>query len=375
MTDTPTRSGRRPADPPDRRPPRARPPAEGATRGSQPRGSQARGAPPRGTKARRAPSDYPVVESAIDPKLVERRRQVRAEAHRTKVRRWIALGVVAALIAASIGALMSPLLDVDRVAVSGAKHLGAEDVIALSGVAHGDHLVSVDLAAVRSRLRADPWIASATVTRRLPGTIAVEIIEEEPLFKFTASDGTLLISHTGRVLSASPQGEALPVGATDTDLRSVDFDGSLSEAAPNHQAISLSALVGERLDGVVFDAAVLVGRLPEDLASQVRSIRIAGDNGVTLELADQAEVKFGQPDEIEAKLVATRAVLSQVVLDCIKSIDVREPTRAAVSRGPGCPGISPEVSDSEAQSSDSNDNSSESTEGSSTSPDTSEAGD
>ncbi len=303
-------------------------------------------------RSRRSPQVPRVIESTVEPKLVERRRQVRAEARRTRVRRWIALGVVSAVIAAAVGATLSPLLDVDSISVKGNSVLTDDEIAVLSGVAHGDHMVSVDLADVRTRLMSDPRIASARVALALPGTVEVRIVEERPLIEFAASDGALVLSETGRVIATAPQGAA-PAVSGDGAYPRVDYAGTLAELPRPDRTGRVQGnlsgptedLLGERLEGVPAEAALLVKRLPADLLAQVSSVRIAADRNVILGLTDGAEVKLGQPTEIEAKVVATKAVLSQVVLDCLKSIDVREPTRAAVSRGPGCPGISPEVTE------------------------------
>ncbi|MGB3413072.1 MAG: FtsQ-type POTRA domain-containing protein [Microthrixaceae bacterium] len=305
------------------------------------------------------PRDRAVIESAVEPRLVERRRQVRAEAQRTRIRRWIALGVVAAVIALAIVAVLSPLLDVDTVKVRGVNHLTGDEVASATGITKGDHLVSVDLDDARSRLKAEPWIASASVTRHFPGTVEVKIIEEQPLLEFTATDGTLLVSTTGRVLAGATTGESSLEGAGDTALPKVEYAGSVNDLAKGDGASVPTEMVGTHPRGVLDDAVLLIKRITPDLLPTLRVVQIGADRNMTLILSDAAEVKLGQPEDIESKLIATRAVLSQVVLDCLKSIDVREPTRAAVSRGPGCPGISPESASSSTDSSGGSDSGAE----------------
>lgn len=351
MTGTPTRSGRRTGQ---------SPPASSRSGVRSPKGDDGAKTNPRKAAAnssgrvknppRKPTQNRPVIESAVEPRLVERRRQVRAEAQRMRMRRWLALGVLAAVIALAIAAALSPLLDVDTVRVRGAGHLTADEVAGTSGIARGDHLMSVDLDDARSRLKAEPWIASAIVSRHFPGTVDVKIIEEQPLLEFIAADGSLLVSSTGRILSVAPAGESSLDGAGVTALPRVEYVGYVNDLAKGG-ATGTTEMLGTHPHGALDDAVLLIKRITPDLLPTVRVVRIGADKSMTLVLSDGAEVKLGQPEDIESKLVATRAVLSQVILDCLKSIDVREPTRAAVSRGPGCPGISPESASSSTDSS------------------------
>lgn len=285
-----------------------------------------------------------MIGTTVDPRLVERRGQVRAEARRGRIRRWMALGVAVLVIAVVIGAVLSPLLDVDHIKVRGASRLSSQDVAGMTRITHGDHLTSADLGAARTRLREDPWIASAQVTRHFPGTVDVRIIEEQPLLEFAGHDGTFVVSRTGRILAEGDAAGTSTRSADEPALPRVEYAGSLIADEGQGGARSHAEMVGKRPAGVLTDAVVLVKRIPADLLPKVLGVRMTADKNMTLALTDGAEVRFGQPDDIEAKMIAMKAVLSQVVLDCLKSIDVREPTRAAVSRGPGCPGVSPEPS-------------------------------
>lgn len=361
MTDTPTRSGRRTGQSPTAaagsgtRTPRnsggAKPSPRPPTAKSNSQGRNLQRKPSQGRNPQRKPSQgRPVIESSVEPRLVERRRQVRAEAQRTRLRRWLGLGAVAAVIALAIAAALSPLLDVDNIKVRGAGHLTGDEVAGATGITRGDHLISIDLDDARSRLKAEPWIASASVSRHFPGTVDVKVIEEQPLLEFVAADGSLLVSSTGRILAGATAGESALDEAGGPALPKVEYAGSVNDLA-NGGASGPTEMVGTHPRGALDDAVLLVKRITPDLLPTVRVVRIGADKNMTLILSDEGEVKLGQPEDIESKLVATRAVLSQVVLDCLKSIDVREPTRAAVSRGPGCPGISPESPSSSTDSS------------------------
>lgn len=77
--------------------------------------------------------------------------------------------------------MASEKLRVARVEVSGERFLSAGEVREMLGPAVGENILSLDLARLKSRLRASPWVAEATVKRTLPDTLQVEIRERQPL--------------------------------------------------------------------------------------------------------------------------------------------------------------------------------------------------
>lgn len=75
----------------------------------------------------------------------------------------------------------SERLQVARVEVQGSHFLSEGEVRELLGPAVGENIFSLDIEALKARLRSSPWVASATVTRTLPDTVRVDIHERVPL--------------------------------------------------------------------------------------------------------------------------------------------------------------------------------------------------
>ncbi len=66
---------------------------------------------------------------------------------------------------------------VTEIDVLGNEQRSRDALIAETGLALGVNVFTVDLDAVRAKLLADPWIAEATLARRLPGTILLRVTE------------------------------------------------------------------------------------------------------------------------------------------------------------------------------------------------------
>jgi cell division protein FtsQ len=76
--------------------------------------------------------------------------------------------------------MTSPRFAVTEIEVLGQEHRSAAAIVAESGVTAGVNVFSLDLDSARTRILADPWIAQATLARRLPGTILIEVSERKP---------------------------------------------------------------------------------------------------------------------------------------------------------------------------------------------------
>ena len=117
------------------------------------------------------------------------------------VRLLLALGVAAA------GAWFGPellrraeVLRVERIVVSGNRHISSGEVLALLDRLHGASILEVDLADYRQRLLMSGWVQAATLRRLLPATIEVTITEREPLGLFRMAAKLYLVDPAGTVI-------------------------------------------------------------------------------------------------------------------------------------------------------------------------------
>ena len=85
--------------------------------------------------------------------------------------------------------------------------------------------------------------------------------------------------------------------------------------------------------------------LPEAVRAQLEVARLSDAGELELVLDDGAVVRFGLVEDVPAKLAATQGVLEQVVRECMDVVDVREPSRATVSRVEGCSTPAPTLED------------------------------
>ncbi|HWR97990.1 MAG TPA: FtsQ-type POTRA domain-containing protein, partial [Candidatus Methanoperedens sp.] len=100
----------------------------------------------------------------------------------------------------------------DEVLVSGQGVLSAGDVQAAAGLRQGESVLGVDLEAARARIAGLPRVRSASLRRRLPGTVVIEITERVPCAVVRA-DRTYLVDAEGAIVGTAGAGDAAALPA------------------------------------------------------------------------------------------------------------------------------------------------------------------
>jgi cell division septal protein FtsQ len=109
----------------------------------------------------------------------------------------------------------------ERIKVSQLKQITREEIIAQAGIKEGDDLLRLNLGRMGEQLAKNPWIAKVKVRRYLPNTIAIDLVEQEPVA--VASMGYLYyLNARGEFFKPLRDGDRLdfPVftGVTEDDL-------------------------------------------------------------------------------------------------------------------------------------------------------------
>lgn len=91
-------------------------------------------------------------------------------------------------------ALTTPRFAIRDVSVEGVHRLGRDDVLLAAGVKPGNNIFRLELEKAEAGVLQSPWVASARITRRLPGSVRVEIVEREPRALLVLPSTTFLVS-------------------------------------------------------------------------------------------------------------------------------------------------------------------------------------
>ena len=249
-----------------------------------------------------------------DPRISRRRRAIQ----RSRRRRLLAGAAgVSALAALVWVAFWSPLLSVDEIAVVGGEHVKAADVAAVTGLDPSDNLLLVSTGRVASQIEELPWVASAKVDRKLPGTVRVKVVERVARVVLTVGEGRWLLDARGHVLA--------PAAAEEPDLP-VLAAASASDLEP-----------GVRVAETEIRAALTALRaLAPGIRREVAAVLAPTAERITLSMEDGTQVRFGAAESLAAKNEVLQALLAEVSSEDRSGgyIDIRVPTSPAVSAQP-----------------------------------------
>ena len=212
------------------------------------------------------------------------------------LRTLAAMGVSAALCLGAVHgwewARSSPLLAVRVVSVRGAAHARQDDLIARSGLSLGQNILRVDLAAAARGVESSPWVISASVSRRLPMAVEIEVVERKPAAKIVLG-GSYLVDVDGKVFKKVAEEDGALELPLFTGFSRGDWDDRRSEAQRRIlvgleflEAWRQEGLPAEQLSEVRFDGG---GRLsvlsatPRKDGDLVQEVRVgAGPFGAKL---------------------------------------------------------------------------------------------
>jgi cell division protein FtsQ len=138
---------------------------------------------------------------------------------------------------------------ITTVVINGRKQLSHDEVLGVGGVNGRSSLLFLDAATVRDKLKANPWIAEATVLKLYPGQLQIDIAERSA-FALWQQDGRLsVISDDGAVLEpyVSRRFLLLPlVVGKGAETRARDFLALLARYPQVRSATKAAVFVGER---------------------------------------------------------------------------------------------------------------------------------
>jgi cell division protein FtsQ len=106
----------------------------------------------------------------------------------------------------------TPRFAITTIDVSGNARRTADDVASEAGIAKGANVFTLDLDRAKTRLLADPWIREATLVRRLPGAVIIQVTERDAAAIVALGD-SYLASRDGDVFKRLEPGDPtdLPV--------------------------------------------------------------------------------------------------------------------------------------------------------------------
>ena len=173
-------------------------------------------------------------------------------------------------------------MTVQQIKASGTKRASAAAIRTAVGVDIGTPIFEVDLAAARDRVQAIGWIEHATVERRLPSTLHLQIVERTPVAFWQRNQRLVMVDRAGAEIDVESVGQFahLPVVVGEGALRHMPtlLDAMAADPALS-QRVRSAIWIGGRRWTLHFDNG-LEAKLPESEigAAWARLVREIGDH-------------------------------------------------------------------------------------------------
>lgn len=206
------RPSRRPAS--RERPGKAQPSKKKDSRGRKPSGERRTAKTPPG---RESPSNQPngSPRSRTRPEPQPRKRRKPMGIFK---RRLLIILAMTVMLAGTAFLAESLLLRVTEVRVTGDAVYPEEQILAICDYKEGDNLLFIPIGDRERALEQQlPYVAKAKISRRIPGTVVVEITSAQPVCSLQAGGGWFVIGAGGKVLEVradAPQGLMQVIGVT-----------------------------------------------------------------------------------------------------------------------------------------------------------------
>lgn len=193
---------------------------------------------------------------------------------------------------------------ITAVAINGRKQLTQDEVLATGGVNGRSSLLFLDAASVRDKLKANPWIADATVQKFYPGQLQIDITERTA-FALWQQDGRLsVIADDGAVLEpyVSRRFTGLPlVVGRGAETRARDFLAMLDRYPRVRSVMKAAVFVGERRWNLRLKDGLDV-RLPENDVGNALAALTKLDREDRLFARDIVAIDMRLPDRLTVRL-------------------------------------------------------------------------
>ena len=217
-------------------------------------------------------------------------------------RKVIGISIVFVFLLGLYSATQSELLDVDEinVLITGGGEISSDEVVALSGISFSQSMISVDSNEAESLILVDPWVDDVEVNREWPSSISIWVSLREAFAYAVTLDGQFAtIDSNGIIL----------------ELFKVD-------SSNNFVSLLVEKLAdpGSKVDGIEMLLKATRAISP-DLQQWIKTISPTA-SGVRGELHGSVFVNLGTSEDFTAAMSDLKAVLAQVELMCIQSIDV-----------------------------------------------------
>jgi cell division protein FtsQ len=250
-----------------------------------------------------------------DSKRKEREQRLARTRNKGRFRLAAIVIAIVGFLGGAIWVYQSDIFLVTSVKVSGAARLSEQEVVRIADVPEKATLLKLPTQAIERRVKSNPWVVDASVSRQFPHTVVIRVQERRPFAAVVVGRLAYLVDTAGVVLAAQP--------ATMTLL-------PLFVEVP----LSSAPLPSQRLTGrEVENALAVLKALPAGLRGQVDRVYAKTVDDLRLVTKSGLEIVFGRAEQLDKKRFVIENLIKQAPKKIIY-IDVKAPDAPTAKYAP-----------------------------------------
>lgn len=219
----------------------------------------------------------------------------RNQRRKSKNVRWVSIPVflVACMFAGYFFSL-SGFFGISNIVIVGNTTVPDENIIALSGLEKGMNIFAADKNVLAKMIPIEPRIKSATIERKLPGTIKITVVEREAVAIFSTGLAIAEIDIEGRIIDryTTVTSQGLPL------ISGLDLEGQ-------------GCIPGNYIEGIQMETVLaILESLPEN-AEDIGEINVTNPQFIKLYTLTGIEIRLGDNSNFQEKHLVYSTILDE----------------------------------------------------------------
>ena len=206
--------------------------------------------------------------------------------------------IIILIIVAAIILLVTPIFNITQITVTGNEQVSNERIISLSGLKKGDNIFNNIKKRVITNIEEEPFIESAEITRKLPGTIQIKVTERTIDYQLKLINGYIYINKQGYILEKSE---------TKVNLQIIEGFSTKEEELINGKRLNQNDLLSLNTIIKITDAAKNL-----EIDDKITSINIENKEEYTLYIETENKIIYiGDGSNIQNKMLYIKTILEK----------------------------------------------------------------
>lgn len=195
-------------------------------------------------------------------------------------------------------AMFSPLFNIKTIEVNGNEIITKNEIISLSKIQLQENSFKLSKGKIRKQIKENAYVQDVKITRKLPSTISIEVIEREPAYILEYAGTYVVIDKQGYMLEIKTEKIALPI-----------IQGEVTETS--------NFVVGNRLCTEDLERLAIISKIVElskinDIYTIITGIDISNKENIKLIFETEEKVAYlGDSSNMSTKILMIKSILEK----------------------------------------------------------------